>query len=158
MKQVTIMIAVLSSFLFCGYGCSKDGIPTQNVNTPNENTDNQMAGKVNITVANTVFTATLYDNATVEAFKALLPLTVEMSELNANEKYYYLDATLPTNAAPGGTIHPGDLMLYGNNCFVLFYEGLNTSYSYTRLGKVDDISGLKQALGTGIITVTVQLQ
>ena len=44
------------------------------------------------------FIAILDDNATAAAFKALLPMTVEMTELNGNEKYARLSGNLPTNA------------------------------------------------------------
>jgi hypothetical protein len=76
-----------------------------------------------------------------------------MNELNGNEKYHYLSSSLPTAAYQPGTIHAGDLMLYGNNCVVLFYETFNTSYSYTRLGAIDNPSGLAAALGSGDVSV-----
>jgi hypothetical protein len=108
---------------------------------------------INIIIGSKTFTATLADSETGEAFAALLPLTVTMNELNGNEKYHYLSASLPTAAYQPGTIHAGDLMLYGNNCVVLFYETFNTSYSYTRLGAIDDPSGLASALGSGDVSV-----
>ena len=108
---------------------------------------------INIIVGSKSFTATLADSETGEAFAALLPLTVMMNELNGNEKYHYLNLSLPTAAYQPGTIHSGDLMLYGNNCLVLFYETFNTSYSYTRLGAIDDPSGLAAALGSGNVSV-----
>lgn len=36
-----------------------------------------------------------------------------MSDLNGNEKYYYLDENLPTNSENIGHINAGDIMLYG---------------------------------------------
>ena len=108
---------------------------------------------LNIIVGSKTFTATLADSETSEAFAALLPLTVTMNELNGNEKYHYLSSSLPTAAYRPGTIHSGDLMLYGNNCVVLFYETFNTSYSYTRLGAIDNPSGLAEALGVGNVSV-----
>ena len=108
---------------------------------------------INIIIGSKTFTATLADSETGEAFAALLPLTVTMNELNGNEKYHYLSTSLPTATYQPGTIHAGDLMLYGNNCVVLFYETFNTSYSYTRLGALDDPSGLSDALGTGNVSV-----
>ena len=108
---------------------------------------------INIIVGSTSFTATLADSETGEAFAALLPLSVTMNELNGNEKYHYLSSSLPTAAYQPGTINAGDLMLYGNNCVVLFYETFNTSYSYTRLGAIDNPSGLAEALGVGNVSV-----
>lgn len=108
---------------------------------------------INIIIGSKTFTATLADSETGEAFAALLPLTVAMNELNGNEKYHYLSSSLPTAAYQPGTIHAGDLMLYGSNCVVLFYETFNTSYSYTRLGAIDNPSGLAEALGVGNVSV-----
>ena len=108
---------------------------------------------INVIVGSKTFTATLADSETGEAFAALLPLSVTMNELNGNEKYHYLSSSLPTAAYQPGTIHAGDLMLYGNNCVVLFYETFNSSYSYTRLGSIDDPSGLAEALGVGNVSV-----
>ena len=108
---------------------------------------------INVIVGSKTFTATLADSETGEAFAALLPLTVTMNELNGNEKYHYLSSSLPTAAYRPGTIHAGDLMLYGNNCVVLFYETFNSSYSYTRLGSIDDPSGLAETLGVGNVSV-----
>ena len=108
---------------------------------------------INIIIGSKTFTATLADSETGEAFAALLPLTVTMNELNGNEKYHYLSSSLPTDSYQPGTIHAGDLMLYGNNCVVLFYETFNSSYSYTRIGAIDNPSGLAEALGVGNVSV-----
>jgi hypothetical protein len=70
-----------------------------------------------------------------------------MSELNGNEKHGDLPKALPSNASRPGTIRNGDLMLYGTDSLVVFYVTFNSSYSYTRLGRVDDPAGLAQALG-----------
>lgn len=111
-----------------------------------------------IKIGNQTFTATLYDNATAAGFQSMLPMTVNMAELNRNEKYVDLSRSLPANASNPGTIQTGDLMLYGSNTLVLFYKTFSTSYSYTRLGRIDDITGLAGAVGSGNITVTFELE
>ena len=113
---------------------------------------------VTVTVGGQNFSATLEDSETARALARLLPLTLDMSELNGNEKYFYLDQSLPTDAKNPGQIHAGDLMLYGDNCLVLFYESFSTSYSYTRLGSIDDPVGLARAVGRGSATVTFAVQ
>lgn len=45
-------------------------------------------------------------------------------------------------------------MLYGADCLVLFYESFSTSYSYTRIGAVENVSGLAAAVGRGGVTVS----
>ena len=106
-----------------------------------------------LTIGGTVFNAELANNATARAFDALLPTSLSMTELNGNEKYKYLDTTLPTNASCPGTIHAGDILLYGNNCVVVFYKTFNTSYSYTKIGKITDTTGLEAAVGAGGVAV-----
>lgn len=107
-----------------------------------------------IQVGSSSFTATLEDSETTRAFVAALPMTVTMGELNGNEKFYYLPNQLPTSSYSPGTIHNGDLMLYGSDCLVLFYETFSSSYSYTRLGSLDDPTGLAAALGGSSVEVT----
>ena len=112
-----------------------------------------MSYTVKITVAGKTYTAILPDNETTKAFKSMLPLKVVMTELNGNEKFCRLPNNLPVNASDPGTINSGDLMLYGSNTLVLFYKTFPTSYSYTRLGKIDNSTGLASTLGTGSVTV-----
>lgn len=109
---------------------------------------------ITITVGEQTFSATLFDNETAHELAAMLPLTLDMSELNGNEKFFYLDSSLPTDSQAPGQINAGDLMLYGNNCLVVFYESFSSGYSYTRLGRVTDPLGLADALGKSEVTVT----
>ena len=111
-----------------------------------------------IKVESKEFTATLLNNRSAAAFKAMLPLTMSMTELNGNEKFFELPHNLPTNASNAGVIKSGDLMLWGSNTLVLFYETFATSYSYTKLGKIDNPTGLAAAVGSGNVTVTIELQ
>ena len=76
-----------------------------------------------------------------------------MIELNGNEKYFYLDADLPTDSERVNRIHSGDVMLFGANCLVIFYRDFATSYSYTRLGKIENAADLAKVLGAGNIYV-----
>jgi len=117
----------------------------------------QETPRIRISIGTTSFVATTYENATTKAFIALLPLTVTMNEMNGNEKYNYLSGSLPNSPANPSTINTGDLMLYGSNCIVLFYETLSTSYSYTQIASIDNPSGLKTALGSGNPTVIFEL-
>ncbi|CAN5556364.1 hypothetical protein BH11CYA1_BH11CYA1_08640 [soil metagenome] len=114
--------------------------------------------KMRVKIGPAVFAAKLNDNVTVTKLKSLLPLTLEMSELNGNEKYFHLPSELPTNAESPETIECGDLMLWGNNSLVLFYKTFKTSYSYTRLGRINDPSKLASAVGKVKVTVSFDLE
>lgn len=109
--------------------------------------------KINVIIGGAAFSATIDDTETGRAFHALLPMTINMNELNGNEKYYYLDTSLPTASYRPGTINAGDIMLYGSSCVVLFYETFSSGYSYTRIGAVDNPDRLAQVLGDGNVTV-----
>ena len=126
--------------------------------TPLEENTDSMSNTLKIKVGSKEFTATLFDNPTATAFKSMLPLTINMTELNGNEKYFDLPKSLPTNTANPGTINTGDLLLWGSNTLVLFYETFSTSYRYTKLGKIDNPDGLATALGPGNIIITITLQ
>ncbi|WP_428070530.1 cyclophilin-like fold protein [Chryseobacterium gambrini] len=106
-----------------------------------------------ITINSKVFKVNLQDNATAKAFKELLPLTLDMKELNSNEKYAELPESLPVKASGPGTIQNGDLMLYGSNVVVLFYKTFSTSYAYTKIGNVDHADDLADALGSDNVLV-----
>lgn len=107
-----------------------------------------------MTVGEHRFALTLVDSEAAHAFAALLPLTLNMAELNGNEKHASLRQKLPTDANRPGTIRNGDIMLYGSDTLVVFYLTFSSPYSYTRLGHVDDPAGLAQALGARDVNVS----
>lgn len=119
---------------------------------------NHAANTMKITIGSGIFTATLYDNPTVTRLKAMLPLTLDMSELNGNEKYFHLSTNLPTDDSKPGTIKAGDLMLWGDKSLVLFYKTFPTAYSYTKLGRIENPSELTSAVGSGNVKVTFELE
>lgn len=123
---------------------------------PDEMEENAMP-QLKIEVGGQIFTAALLDSPTTRALLERLPMTVSMSELNGNEKYYYMPDSLSTDSQRPGNIRAGDLMLYGSDCLVLFYESFSSGYSYTRLGNINNPSGLAAALGSGSVTVTFRI-
>ena len=125
--------------------------------TAAEQHEEKEADGMQIVVGNKQFAVTLESNDTVMTLTEMLPLTLDMSELNGNEKYYYLDTSLPSSPEKIGHISEGDIMLYGDNCLVVFYESFDTSYTYTKIGHISDTSGLADALGTGGVTITFEM-
>jgi len=113
---------------------------------------------IKIKIGAKTFSATLSDNPTASAFKTLLPLTLEMSDLHGNEKFFHLPSPLPSNEANPGTIQTGDLMLWNSKSLVLFYKTFPTSYSYTKLGRIHNPEELSKAVGAENITVEFKLE
>lgn len=115
------------------------------------------AARVLLSVGKRHFTLTLADTEAARAFANQLPMTLDMPDLNGNEKHTKLPGPLPVNAIRPGTIRSGDLMLYGSDTLVVFYLTFDSAYSYTRLGRMDDSVGLAQALGKGSARITFSL-
>lgn len=154
MKIVAAFLLSLACIQINACSNIKNGKPANNSN----NIANTDTIKMKITVGANVFAATLHNNATAVAFKARLPMSISMTELNSNEKYFVLSGNLPANASNPGTIQTGDLMLYRSNTLVLFYKTFAASYSYTRIGRIDNPVGLRAALGSGNVTVRFELE
>ena len=153
----SLMILFAIFFLSTEPGYNKASFVSNTAGTPqNGNNNDTMSNKLKIKIGTSTFIATLFNNETATAFKALLPVTINMTELNGNEKYFHFSTNLPAEASNPGTIHTGDLMIWGSNSLVLFYKTFSTSYNYTKLGKIDDVTGLAAAVGPGNVMVTFE--
>lgn len=128
----------------------REGVFTVN---SNEKIKNEIP-TINIQIGNENFKIILYDNPAVKSLLKQMPMTLNMSELNGNEKYFYLSEDLPISSEKIETIHTGDFMLYGSDCLVLFYKTFSTTYSYTKLGYIEDVTGLAEAFKNDSIQVT----
>ena len=126
------------------------------INSLNIN-NNSNSKSAKLLIDNTEYIITLEDNETVDVLVNNMPLDLSMSNLNGNEFYSYLDFTLPTNSYDPGKINKGDIYLYGNNCLVIFYESFNTSYSYTKIGKLDNIEVLDNIKDKNNIIVSLEI-
>ena len=114
----------------------------------------ELDSMITLQIGERSFTAVLADTDAARAFVKRLPMTLTMSELNGNEKYNYMGEALPVQSSRPGQIQAGDLMLYGSDCLVLFYRSFSSSYSYTRLGHIENPADLASAVGTGGVQIT----
>ena len=96
------------------------------------------------------------ENSSADAFLDLLKsgdVPVEMHDYGSFEKVGPLGTTLPRNDEQI-TTEPGDVILYQGDQITIYYDVNN--WSFTRLGKVQDLSQaeMKEILGSGNVTVT----
>ena len=111
-----------------------------------------------VQVGGSTFTATLEENTAVDALVEMMeqePVTIQMSDYSGFEKVGPLGTSLPTSNQQT-TTQAGDIVLYQGNQIVMFYG--SNSWSYTRLGHIDDLTGWEEALGSGDVTVTFSLE
>ena len=114
--------------------------------------------KMTVQVGESTFTATLEDNAAVDALVEMMdhgPVTIQMSDYAGFEKVGPLGTSLPASNRQT-TTQAGDIVLYQGNQIVIFYG--SNSWSYTRLGRVEDLTGWEEVLGSGDVTVTFSLE
>ncbi len=107
-------------------------------------------------IGNKEYSVVLQDNNTTKALQEILPMTVKMSEFNGNEKYYHFRETLPSKPEHIGQIKTGDIMLFGDDCLVVFYKDFKTTYSYTRIGHIVHATDLEQTLGRNNVTIIIE--
>ena len=121
--------------------------------TNNNEKENKMA-KIYASLNNEKLEINLEENSTTSALVKLLPLDITMNDLNKNEKYAYLDESLPTNTYSPKHIEAGDVMLFGDNCLVIFYESFDTSYSYSKIGHINNLPSLDD----GNISISIDMK
>lgn len=168
-KNIFVLFILAAMVLMgCGYKSLQTSSKSTNetnsasqTNQTNENTEQTSesnATEVIITAGGKEFNAVFYKNETTDALLKKLPVTINMKDLNSNEKYYYFDEAFPNNSEKVGSIKAGDIMLYGDSCVVLFYESFNTSYSYTKIGYIEKAQDLESALSTSAVDVTFNVK
>lgn len=152
MKNKILLVLICCLLLITG--CDNNYNNNTNDDKVNNSTIDTKENDVKVTdikviINDKTYTLKLENNKTVDEFINLLPQEYNMKELNGNEKYVYLDSNLPTNSSIPSQINKGDVMLFENNCLVIFYESFDTSYSYTKIGHIDNLDNI----GNGIIAV-----
>ena len=134
MKKILLFV-ILSLLIITG--CTNKSIQKNSIMESEEKMSN-----IKVIINDQSYDLKLEDNSTVEEFIGLLPQEFSMKELNGNEKYVYMDYSLTTDSYNPIHIVKGDIMLYGNNCLVLFYKSFETSYNYTKIGHIDNLPDL----------------
>ena len=138
------LIIVLICSIFILTGCVNNSTKHEK---DTEESDVRVS-ELKVTINDKEYIIELENNDTVNEFIKILPQEFIMDELNGNEKFVYMNNSLTTNSYNPNHIVKGDVMLYGNNCLVIFYKSFDTSYSYTKIGHITDLDNL----GNGSIT------
>lgn len=159
MKKLLFLCIFLP--IFAVTACESESLEQKNteVNQNEDQGDNMETDKITLTIGNNTFTVTLIDNSSVKMLKELLTksdISIDMRDYGNMEKVGLLGVTLPTNDEYI-TTSIGDIILYQGNQLVIYYA--SNTYSFTRLGKIDNVSSedLLSALGDGNITITLSI-
>lgn len=142
--SIPILIAIIVSVVVTTVMMNNKGKEPNLLPETNQSIDNEemTMDKVYININNKKLGIDLENNSTTSALIKLLPLELSMNDLNGNEKYVYLNESLPTNTYSPKHIEAGDVMLFGDNCLVIFYESFDTSYNYSKIGHINNLPSL----------------
>lgn len=161
----TTQAAVDSSMSDMGFDTEKESSTISSESTPsvsqkndNSTTEENTVEKMTLQIGNNTFTATLENNDAVDALVDMMreePVVIQMSDYSGFEKVGSLGTSLPASNKQT-TTQSGDIVLYNGNQIVIFYG--SNSWSYTRIGRIDNLSGWEDALGSGDVTVTFSLE
>lgn len=126
---------------------------------PNSKTEApETVTKMSVDVSGQRFTATLADNEATRTLVKMIrekPVVIHMSDYAGFEKVGSLGTRLPASNSQI-TTQAGDIMLYNGDQIVIFYG--SHSWSYTKIGKIEELNGLEAALGSGDVTVTFSIE
>lgn len=120
--------------------------------------EKEMENKMKVKVGDYTFIATLEDNKAVTELVEMMkkaPVVLKLEDYSGFEKVGPLGKSL-TRSDKQTTTEKGDIVLYSGSNIVLFYG--SNSWSYTRLGKIDDLTDWEKALGKGNVTVTLSME
>ena len=148
--SICIILFIIVAYIFFNFNNKEktnlnsisDRANNSNIQSESKESENIMNINAKIIIDNKEYEIKLEDNKTAKEIIKLLPQEFKMTELNGNEKYIYLDTTLPTDSYKPNHIEAGDIMLFGDNCLVVFYKSFDTSYSYTKIGHIDNFPDL----------------
>ncbi len=105
-----------------------------------------------ININNEEYVINVENETLMEELFNSLPQTFTMTELNGNEKYYYLNSNMKNaNSEAVGQVQKGDVMLFGSDCLVIFYDSFETEFRYTKIGHIDNLGDL----GNGNVDVSI---
>lgn len=122
--------------------------------TESEETE-QMIKQIQVQVGAYNFTATLEDNQAAKELAAMLQdgsMELYLEDYAGFEKVGSLGKRL-TRSDEQTTTECGDIVLYNGSSIVMFYG--SNSWSYTRLGRIDNLTDWEKALGAGEVTVVL---
>ena len=114
---------------------------------------------MNLKVNNNTMKVKLADNAATKALVERLKegaITYNAHDYGGFEKVGALGFSLPSNDTYI-TTEPGDIMLYTSNQLCIFFD--SNSWEYTPIGKIEGMTKqqLKDAFGTGEVSITLSL-
>ncbi len=134
MKKIIIVVLIFCVLLITG--C------INNMKNNNNKESDEIVSDIKVIINDKNYILKLENNKTSEEFIELIPKEYTMNELNGNEKYVYLDNSLTNKPYNPKYIQKGDVMLFGDNCLVIFYKSFDTSYSYTKIGHIENLDDL----------------
>ena len=111
-----------------------------------------------VTIGDKRFEATLQDNKATDELIQMMeqgPIELSLQDYSGFEKVGALGRQLSTSDKPMRT-SSGDIVLYGGNNIVMLYG--SHSWSYTKLARINDLTGWEDALGKGNVRVTLSLE
>ena len=122
--------------------------------------DDSMDDLVKVKINDEIFDVKLENNSTTQELVKELKkgnVTVTATEYGGFEKVGELGFSLPANDE-NVEANPGDIVLYQGDKVSLFYG--THSWSYTKLGKIDNVDSnkLKEVLGSGDVTLEFSLK
>ena len=159
-KALIIMLVIMLSVLTSCAGKNEvhqDQVPEQNTENAEESAEMR---SITMMINDEKVEVTWENNESVKALAELAsesPLVIDTSMYGGFEQVGSIGTTLP-NSDVNITTKPGDIVLYSGSNMVVFYG--SNSWSYTRLGQIENLSEseLEELLGSNNVKITLAVE
>ena len=88
------------------------------------------------------YTAISTSTKTTKSFIESLPVTIQMTDVDGNEKYGCMYYKIATESPKTNVVTKGDVLLFGESCVIVAYKDFKSSSKYTKLGHIDNVDDL----------------
>lgn len=152
---IIVIVAIIGGYFMFLNNNDEEKVNYKDFDELSDKINQARENEINLVVGDVELYVTLEKNDTAKALIENIPNEITMNNLNDNEFYSNFNFTMPVTSSIPSEIKKGDLFIYQDNCLVIFYKDVITSYQYTKVGHIDNPEKLDEIIDNSEIKVRI---